>query len=380
MKRAIAHSLILTLITGVLLSLLSECLLRPILTWMNTPADIYDHAYRYIRIIFGGMLVTMLYNMLAGFLRSVGDSRTPFYVLIVASLLNIALDLLFMGPLHFGVSGAAIATLISQGVSVMLCLIFILWKYRILLPQRVHCRLNAFLVRELLGNGFSLGIQGSFIAVGSILVQTALNALGTVYVAANTAANKVSQLFMQPLATLGSTMSTFSSQNLGAGQLNRVKAGLRCANLISTVWSLLSFLCSLLFGPALINLLVSASSDMAAMVVQEGTVYLRIHLLFFLFLGPLFIYRNTLQGIGNKLTPLFSGILELIVKFITAFWLAPAFGYIGIVSCEPIAWVLCMLLLLISFYRDSRVKALSKAWACFVFNLFNLSPGIFYCN
>ena len=269
------------------------------------------------------------------------------------------LDILFMGVLHFGVSGAAIATLIAQVVSVILCLFFIVFKYRFLIPKRSHYHPDPKLIRELLGNGLSLGFQGSFIAIGSILVQSALNSLGTVYVAANTAANKISQLFMQPLATLGTTMTTYASQNLGAGKVDRIKAGLRCANTISTIWSILSFICSLLAGPALIGLLVNSSSVSASLVIQEGTLYLRAHLLFFLFLGPLFIYRNTLQGIGNKTTPLASGILELGIKFLTAFWLAPAFGYVGIVFCEPIAWVLCMLLLLINFYRDSRVKALA---------------------
>lgn len=358
MKKTIAHSLILGTLVAVLLSVLSCLLLRHILTWMNTPEDVFRHSYDYISLILGGMTITMLYNTASSVLRSVGDSRTPLYFLIIASLINIVLDILLMGFFHTGVAGAAIATLISQAISVILCLIFILRKYRFIIPSRQHYRLEPALTKELLTHGLSLGFQNSFIAVGSLLVQSALNSLGTVYVAANTAAHKISQIFMQPLATFGTTMTTFASQNLGAEKLDRVKKGLRTTALIVVVWSVFSFICSLLAGPSMIGLLVNIHSEGAALVRENGALYLRLNLLFFPFLGLLFIYRNTLQGIGNKTTPLISGILELLVKIVTAFWLAPAFGYIGIVLCEPIAWVLCMLLLLIAFYRDPRVKAL----------------------
>lgn len=358
MKKSIAHSLVLGTIAAVLLSLISCLLLRPILTWMHTPADVFEHSYSYIRLIFGGMVITMLYNTASSVLRSVGDSRTPLYFLIIASIVNIALDILLMGVFHTGVAGAAIATLISQAISVILCLIFILRKYRFIIPSRQHYRPDSALIKELLAQGFSLGFQSSFIAVGSILVQSALNSLGTIYVAANTAAHKISQIFMQPLITFGTAMTTFASQNLGAGKLDRVKKGLRTTSAISIVWSVFSFLCSMIAGPALIGLLVNSSFDGAAMVAEQGSLFLRLNLLFFPFLGLLFIYRNTLQGIGNKTTPLASGVLELIVKIVTALWLAPAFGYMGIIFCEPIAWVLCMILLLAAFYRDPRVKAL----------------------
>lgn len=360
MRKAIAHSLALSIMIGAFLSVVSVLLLRHILTWMNTPADIFEHSYDYISVIFGGILITMLYNILAGCLRSVGDSKTPLYVLIAASLLNIVLDIVFMAFLHTGVAGAAIATMISQAVSVLLCLLFIIKKYRFLIPKRQHYRFDKAMTKELVAQGLSMGFQGSFIAVGSIMVQSALNALGTVYVAANTTAAKITQLFMQPLGTLGSTMTTFASQNLGAQKIDRVKAGLRCANIITTVWSIIAFLISLPLAPSMLGLLINEASENAALVIREGSFFLRMQLLFFVFLGPIFVYRNTLQGIGNKTIPLFSSLLELGIKILVALWLAPAFGYVGIVFCEPIAWVLCMLLLLFFFYHDPRVKALSR--------------------
>lgn len=358
LKKSIAHSLALAVLIGLVLSVGSVLMLDTILGWMNTPEDIYRHSYNYIGIIFGGIVITMMYNVLAGHLRSVGDSKSPLYVLIVSSIINIVLDIICMGVLPWSVAGAAIATLFSQLLSVVLCLIIIFRKYKKLIPAKKDYAFDKKLTKELLGQGISMGIMGSFIAVGNIMVQSALNTLGTVYVAANTAAHKISQLFMQPLGTLGTAMATFSGQNLGAGKIDRVKTGLRCANIMSTAWSAFSMICSFVIGPLLIGLLVKDSSGNAALVVTEGSTYLRAHLSFFFFLGPLFIYRNTLQGIGNKTQPLFSSFLELGIKIVTSLWIAPALGYIGIVFCEPVSWVFCMILLVIFFYTDKRVKAL----------------------
>ncbi len=358
LRKSIAHSLVLAVLIGLVLSVGSVLMLDQILSWMNTPKDIYRHSYNYIGIIFGGIVITMMYNVLAGHLRSVGDSKSPLYVLIISSIVNIVLDIVCMGVLPWGVAGAAIATLFSQLLSVVLCLIIIFRKYKNLIPAKEHYVFDKSLTKELLAQGISMGIMGSFIAVGNILVQSALNALGTVYVAANTAANKISQLFMQPLGTFGTAMATFASQNLGAGKIDRVKAGLRCATIMSTVWSAFCMLCSFVIGTFLIGLLVSGTPEEVTKVLEEGSLYLRAHLSFFFFLGPIFIYRNTMQGIGNKSMPLVSSLLELGLKIITALWVAPSLGYIGIAFCEPVAWVVCGIFLMVFFYRDPRVKAL----------------------
>lgn len=359
MKQAIGHSIILSVISALIMTVLSLSLLRLVLTWMNTPADIVEHSYSYIRIIFGGLLITMLYNTLASVLRAVGDSRTPLYFLIIASIVNIGLDLLFIGVFHTGVEGAAIATILSQALSVILCLLYIWWKCKFIIPGKGDYHLRGGVVKELVTTGLSLGFISSFISVGSILVQSALNRLGTLYVAANTAAGRVCQIFMQPLMTLGTAMTTFGSQNLGAGKLKRVKQGLRVTCLISIAWSIIGFVFTLLASEPVIGILVKAADSNAETVKELGAYFLRMQLLFFPFLGFLFIYRNTLQGIGNQKSPLLSGVLELLVKIVTAFWLTSYWGYDGIVFSEPIAWVLCMILLLLGFYRDPRVKALS---------------------
>lgn len=359
MKQAIGHSVVLSIVSAVIMTVLTLCLLRTVLTWMHTPADIIEHSYAYIRVIFGGLTVTMLYNTFASVLRAVGDSRTPLYFLMIASVVNIGLDLLLIGAFHTGVEGAAIATIASQILSVVLCLLYVLWKYRFLLPGRTDYQLKPALVKELMGNGLSLGFISSFISIGSVLVQSALNSLGTLYVAANTAAGRVCQIFMQPLLTLGTAMTTFGSQNLGAGKLNRVKQGLKATCLIAIGWSVVGLIFTLAAGEPIIGILVKAADSSAETVKEVGAYFLRMQLVFFPFLGLLFVYRNTLQGIGNQTVPLLSGVLELIVKVVTAFWLTSLWGYDGIVFSEPIAWVLCMMLLLIGFYRDPKVKALS---------------------
>lgn len=361
MHKAIAHSLILGPAVAITLSILSCTFLHRILLLMNTPEDVIGFADSYIRIIFGGMVISMFYNLVAGFLRSVGDSMTPLYFLIVASLINIVLDILFMGVLKIGVAGAAIATLISQVISVILCVIFIFKKYRQIVPSLEDFKLEWPLCKELLGHGFSLGFQSSIIAIGNVCVQTALNALGSTYMAANTAANKVSQLFMQPLSMIPTAMSTFASQNLGAKKITRIRQGMSSSLILVMAWAAFSGFCSIVFGPQLVGILVKSDAAEAAMVIEQGCIYLRLHLIFFLALGPLYLYRQTLQGIGNKIVPVISGTLELLVKIAAVLWITPNFGYVGIAATEPIAWVLCAAVLMIFFYRDPRVKVIQKA-------------------
>lgn len=360
MKKAIGHTMVLGSLVAIFLSVLSTSLLHLILTVMNTPADVIGFADTYIRIIFSGMIITMWYNLISGILRSVGDSKTPLYFLIISSILNIFLDLFFMAVLSMGVAGAAVATLISQLVSVLLCIIYTVKKYPEILPSLHDYKLEWAMSRDLLSHGTILGFQTSLIAVGNVCVQTALNSLGSTYMAANTAANKISHIFMQPLSTVGAAMGTFAPQNLGAGKIDRIRKGLVSSNILIFSWAAFSGLVSFVFGPWLISLLIRSDAENFADVIRYGSTYLRWHLVFFLFLGPLYLYRNTLQGIGNKTIPFLSGILELVFKIAAVLWITPNFGYSGICATEPFAWVLCALLLGIAFYFDPRVRKMNE--------------------
>lgn len=354
LRCAFATSLLLTLILGLLLSVSSVLLLPHLLHLMHTPQDIFHYSLKYMQVIFGGIVITMLYNLLAGYLRSIGDSRTSLYALIMASILNIVLDLLFIGVLSWGVAGAAIATIISQALSALICVLVIARRYKQLIPSRQHYALNNKLFKDLLTQGLSLGFQSSLITMGSIMVQSAINAMGTIYVAANTATGKICQFFLQPLDTIGIALSTFVGQNLGAGRIDRIKAGIRCSNMISAFWSLFSFGCSLLFAPQLLALLITDASPDSALIIREASFYLRVYLLFFLALGPLLLYRNTLQAMGNKTMPMISSFIELAIKLITAIFIAPAVGFTGIVFCDPCAWLICMLLMIFCFHHSFK--------------------------
>ena len=352
MKRTIAHAFVIAAIVALLFSGVSLLLLRNILTWMHTPSDIFEFSYQYISVIFVGIIITLYYNLLAGILRSVGDSRTPLYFLILSSLLNIALDYLFIAGLKVGVRGAAIATVIAQAVSVVLSFVFILRRYRFLLPQKNHFVPDWLLAKEMVLLGLSMGFQNSFVAVGNVLMQSSLNLLGTAYVAANTAADRMLHIFMTPLNTMVNTMTTFASQNLGAGKTGRIRAGLRVCLMIVLGWAAFSFLLSLVCGPQMLGLLIKKGAENYDLVIRNGTFFLRWNLLFFLALGPLFTYRSTLTGLGSKLVPILSAITELIVKVLFVLFIIPVYHYPAIALTEPISWVFVLAILVVFFYRN----------------------------
>lgn len=357
MRSAIAHSIVIAAIVALLFSTASLALLRNILTWMNTPDDIFDFSYQYISVIFGGIIITLFYNLLAGILRSVGDSKTPLYFLILSSLLNIALDVLFIAVLKTGVRGAAVATVIAQAVSVVLCIVFICRKFRFLLPKRQHFAPDWPLAKDMILLGLSMGFQNSFVAVGNILMQSSLNLLGTAYVAANTAASRMLHVFMSPMNTISSAMVTFTSQNLGAKKVYRIREGLRMSLLIGLGWALFSFLLSLPLGPQMVGIFINKGSENFDLVIKNGTFFLRWNLIFFLALGPLFTYRCTLTGLGNKLVPTLSAITELIVKILFVIFIIPVYHYPAIALTEPISWVFVLAILVIFFYRNPVIRA-----------------------
>lgn len=360
MRRAIAHALMISVVMSAAVTAVSLILLRQILRWMHTPADIFAYSYQYISVIFGGLIITVLYNLLAGILRSVGDSRTPLYFLILSSLLNIGLDLLFVAVWKAGVRGAAIATVIAQAVSVLLCILYAARRFKFLFPRRAHFAPDRRLLREMALLGLSMGFMNSFVAVGNILMQSSLNLLGTAYVAANTAADKVIRLFMTPLVTFSNAMTTFTGQNLGARKTGRIREGLRVCLALDTAWSLLSFLICLAFGPQLIALLINQTADHFDLVIQNGTFFLRWNTLFLLALGPLFAYRCTLTGLGNKLVPTLSAVTELIIKILFVLFVIPVYRYPAIALTEPISWVFVLAVLVIFFYRNPVIRGGKK--------------------
>lgn len=353
-KKSVATSVILCIVITALVTLISVIFAKPVLQLMNTPSDIIDDSLSYIIVIFGGLFTAVFYNMIASILRALGDSKTPLYFLIVSSVLNIFLDIIFIVYFSMGVSGAAYATVISQGISGVLCLIYAMKKYSIIKPKKEHWKFDKDLAIQHFKIGLPMAFQFSIIAVGVMVVQTALNGLGSTVVGAFTAASKVEQLVMQPAITFGVTMATYTAQNLGAGRIDRIKDGVKKCLMIAVIVSIVSGIVVVTFGEAFTRLFIT---DATAEVIGYSRQYLNTVSIFFLPLSFLFIFRNAIQGLGDGFIPMLAGIVELLTRVIVAFTLPALIDYAGICLASPLSWITACTLLTVSYFK--KIKGLS---------------------
>ena len=348
MRKTVGCAAILSVIVSVVATAVSMLGMRSLLTIMNTPADIFDDAYAYIMIICGGIFAQVLYNYLASVLRALGNSRTPLYVLILAALLNIVLDLVFIIQFHAGAAGAAYATVISQGVSGVLCLLYIWKKVPVLHLKRSDWRLDWHIAKLQLGLGLPMALQYSITAIGTIMVQSALNSLGSTLVAAFTAASKIEQVVTQAYVALGTAMATFCAQNMGAGKISRIRRGFRDATLMGIVYSLFAALLVVTVGKYMTYLFISEEIET---ILPSVDIYLKCVAAFFIPLTVVNLYRNGLQGMGFGFLPMMAGVAELVGRGVTAVIAAGYGSYFGICMASPMAWVLAGgLLILMYFY------------------------------
>ncbi len=343
MRRCVMNAYYLSILITVTLTTLTVLLTRPILELMQTPANIIDDAYRYIVVIFGGIFSVLFYNLFSGIWRALGDSRTPLYFLILASLLNVVLDLVFILNFSWGVAGAAYATVISQAVSAALCFVYMRRKLPILAASRDECKIEFRIMGRLLYMGLPMALQFSITAIGSIILQSAVNALGSSVVAAVTAAGKVQMIVTQPMETLGLTMATFCGQNLGAGRIDRVKVGVRNSLLISMGCCVVAWAVSCFAGRFISLLFISASETMILDYIQQ---FLRVNALFYPMLGALLILRNSIQGLGYSVPAMAAGAFELVARALVGFLLAGLFGFGAVCYANPIAWVFACIFLI----------------------------------
>ena len=296
----------------------------------------------------GGLVATIVYNLLASLLRAFGDSKTPLYFLILASITNIVLDLILIINFKMGVAGAAIATVVSQGLSGFLCYLYMLKKFDILALKKEHFKYDPLLVKELMFVSLPMALQYSITAIGVMILQVAVNSFGSTTVAAFTAASKVEQLVVQPGIALGMTMATYSAQNLGARQIERVRQGVRQCTWITLITNALAGVIVVLFGSYIVQLFIP-SENMDALPLSQQ--YLNTVSIFFPILGLLFLYRFTLQGIGNTVVPMFAGVMELIMRTLVAFTLPGLLGYQGVCLASPFAWIGATVWLLWSYFK-----------------------------
>ncbi|MBQ8625361.1 MAG: MATE family efflux transporter [Agathobacter sp.] len=340
LRKYVGNSAILAAIIAVVLTLVTTLLCRNILEWMQTPADIIDDAYNYILVTFVGIPVIMLYNILSGYIRALGDSTTPVIYLVISSFLNIGLDILFIVPFQMGVFGASLATVLSQLISGVLCFLHILFKFDLLHLSKDDWRLNPQYVRAILSMGLPMGLQYSITAIGSVILQSCVNPLGSVAVASMTASGKISGFMMCPLDALGSTMATYGGQNVGAGKLERLGKGLKSAIITGWIYSVIAFCVAFFFGKNLIQIFVETDdAAIKALVIDQGNLNLVIALAFYPLLTLVNTVRFTIQGMGFSGFAVFAGVAEMIARALVGVLLVPIFGFTGACFAGPAAWL-----------------------------------------
>lgn len=318
-----------------------------ILRTMNTPEKIYAETWKYIAIIYAGLPATILYNMLAATARSLGDSKTPLMFLILSSILNIGLDLFLVAVVPLGVAGAAYATVISQAVSGILCLVYVWKKYEIVHFGKAERRISLRSMRKLLTMGIPMALQFSITAIGTMIVQSSLNLLGSVYIASYSATSKIQNIVMQAYIALGAALATYSGQNYGAGRIDRIKKGLNVSIALTAVYSVVIMVVAYFWLPSLVNIFVADPTGELRAIAEQ---MFHISLWFYFPLGLIFLYRNTLQGLGNGLVPMLGGVFELIARALVVILLFESLGFTGICICDPAAWVSALIPLIPYYY------------------------------
>ncbi|MBQ7359263.1 MAG: MATE family efflux transporter [Lachnospiraceae bacterium] len=335
LKRSVYSAGFLSAIVTVIMTIVSVCFMDTLLTWMNTPADMYDMARDYIITICGGMVFSIVYNLLASILRAIGNSVVPVVLLIIAAFLNVGLDILFIAGFHWGVAGAAYATLVSQAVSGILCILYIWKKVPILHFGKQHAQLHGQCVRNQLSVGIPMALQYSITAVGTIMVQSALNLLGSTVVGAYSVACKVENLVTQPYPAMGATMATYGAQNRGVNDLDRISKGAKVASVMTIVYSVIIYGVLMFILPYAIRLFVTEDIEV---VYGYAKTYLSISGLFFIPLGMIFLFRNLLQGCGYGFLPMMGGVVELVSRAIGAFIATSMLSFVGVCFANISAW------------------------------------------
>lgn len=358
MRRFISVSLKISGVMSVALAIITSLLCAYILRTMQTPENIFDGAYSYLLITFIGIPSIFFYNLLSGIIRALGDSKTPFWFLLLSSVLNIILDLFCIIVLGWGVAGAAIATVFSQGVSSVLCYIYMNRKYEILKTTPSERRFRSDIARQLLGIGVPMGLQFSITAIGSIMLQSANNALGTACVAAFTAAMRIKMFFMCALDSLGIAMATYSGQNYGAGKPIRIWQGIKSSYVMMLVYVAAINIIIWCFAEKFALLFIDPSETE---VIKDTALFLHINLSFFPLLGSLIILRYTIQGAGYTKLAMFSGVSEMIARIMVSLVVVPLFGYLGVCYGDPTAWLFANLFLTPAFiYVYRRLKLIAR--------------------
>ena len=330
---------------------------RAILTAMRMPLDCFEDAYNYIVVIFAGIPFSIMYNLLSGYLRSLGDSKTPLFFLILSSALNVVLDLVMILVFRMGVAGAAIATVASQAISGALCLLWIVKKVSVLHISRSEWRMQPVRMAELCAYGVPMGLQYSVTAVGAVVLQTAINGLGTIAVAASTAGNRVLCFLMMPFEALGSTMATYGAQNVGAGRYDRLDRGMLMALFMGFAYSVCALMIAWFFGRDFTSLFVT---DPGEELLNLAHTYMLAEAAFYPLLTLVNVVRFTIQGMGFSAFAVIAGALEMVARSLAGIFLVPVLGFLGAARGSPLAWIFADVFLIPAYFRCKK-RLMGKA-------------------
>lgn len=351
LKKSVAISLSINVLFSLIVCIFGIFMSRPMLQALNTPAARLNEANSYISVILVFIIVPMLYNLEAVILRSLGDSKTPLYFLIFSSVLNIILDYVLIKFTQMGVKGAAVATVLAQLLSVILCFVVILKNFKIIRLKKNDFHFSASLFKNMMSAGMAMAVMNSIFSIGSIIMQGSINALGEDVIAAHLGSRKVAEMFMQPLVTIGTACSTFVGQNYGALKIGRIKASIKYSTIYSLIWSVFTFFILWFFGGQIARLVTGSVSQV---VFDNTQMYLRINAPFYFVLGLLFTLRFSIQSVDRKMPPIISSSMELASKIAAAYLFIPLWGYLGACIAEPLSWTLGAIYLLFVFKKEFK--------------------------
>ncbi len=354
LRRYVFNALVLAAGISLTLAVAASLLCRSIVTWIHVPEDIFEWAYTYLLILFIGIPCSFFYNLLASIIRALGDSRTPFLFLVFSTALNIALDLLFILVFHWGVAGAAVATVLAQGVSAILSYRFMMRNYDVLRECPEDRRLDRNAAVQLLGVGVPMGLQFSITAIGSIMIQSSNNSLGTVFVAGFAAGMRIKMLFMVALESLGIAMTTFCGQNIGAGKPERIIEGVKACLVMIAVYCAACFAFVWPMAGTLSRIFVDSTDTE---IIAAAVRYIRVSVAFFFLLGTLCLFRYSIQGLGFTSLAMWSGVMEMIARVLVSLLLVASLGYTAICLGDGIAWIAANLFLVPAFILVYRKVA-----------------------
>lgn len=354
LRKSFAHALEFGIVVAILLTAAGLIFLNPILVFLNVPEGLTPVAYEYIAVIIAGLIATLFYDVFAATLRAMGNTVIPLIILFLSVIMNIGGDLLFVAVLDTGVWGAAFATVLSQVVAAVVCGIYIYIKYPILRIKSTDFACNDLsMVQNMISSGLSMGFMSSLVNIGSLTLQTSINKLGQDIIIAHTAARKISEIFMIMFSVFGQTMATYCGQNIGAGEIKRIKKGILLAIGYTYIWCVLNIITSYTISPWLVSVITGSHNPV---VIENATAYLKFDTLFYFVPAVICLLRNSLQGLGERVVPVISSFLEMGGKVVIAATLVPMLNYTGVILAEPIVWFIMVIPLVIKIFRMPVLK------------------------